>query len=104
MKTCVHCGTVLKDEDCSVCSECGCVLPVPTIENEQTKMKTKKKKPYVPPVIEINTDGYYDDRIPEDATELKKDKPNSSLGIKLGMLVFAVLLIISACVVGMTLM
>ena len=44
MKTCVHCGTVLKDEDCSVCSECGCVLPVPTIENEQTKMKTKKKK------------------------------------------------------------
>lgn len=104
MKTCVHCGAVLKDEDCSVCSECGCVLPVSTLETKGTKGQNKKKKPYVTPVIEINTDGYYDDRIPEDAAELKKDKPNSSLGIKLGMLIFAVVLIISACVVGMTLM
>ena len=37
MKTCVHCGAVLKDENCSVCSECGCVLPVPTLENGETK-------------------------------------------------------------------
>lgn len=104
MKTCVHCGTVLKDKDVSVCSECGCVLPVPTLENKETKGRGKKKKPYVSPIIEINTDGYYEDRIPEDAEKLKSDKPNSSLGIKLGMLVFAVVLIISACVVGMTLM
>ena len=103
MKTCVHCGAVLKDENCSVCSECGCVLQVPTLENGETKGK-KKKKPYVSPVIEINTDGYYNDRVPEDAEKLKADKPNSSLGIKLGMLIFAVVLIISACVVGMTLM
>lgn len=108
MKYCPYCGAELIDGAVSFCSECGEKLAAPP----QTEKKSKKKsKPRAVPVVtpepegdkhedDIGYDGYYDDILPEDDTEVRQglDKKLIKNIVILGV---AVIFIIGLAVLAM---
>ena len=86
MKKCPHCGAVMKDGAVSFCEIC--------------KMELPKEQATVQPV----QDEYYNDVLPDDANDQPEPKKSSNTAIKVGLLLFAVGLVIATCVVLMTML
>lgn len=75
MKKCPYCGAEM-DGALFLCSECG-------KQSEQ-------------PTVKPNYDQYYDDILPEDEGVETKRKGNSAVAVRVGLVVFALVLVISA--------
>ncbi len=75
MKKCPYCGAEM-DGALFLCPECG-------KQSEQ-------------PVVKPNYDQYYDDVLPEDEGVETKRKGDPAIAIRVGLVVFALVLVISA--------
>lgn len=102
MRYCPNCGAVLPDNTVSFCLNCKKEVQG---KKESVKSKNKRKKGKRKREGKVLTvvayDTYYDDILPEDADRIKESKRTDNLGVKIGLLCFAFLLIISTCVVVM---
>lgn len=109
MKFCPYCGAELIEGAVSFCSECGEKLVAPP----QTEKKTKKNpKPSNVPIVEpepetteheddaLGYDGYYDDVLPEDDTEVRQGL-DKKLVKNIALLGVAVIFIIGLAVLAM---
>jgi uncharacterized membrane protein YvbJ len=101
MKYCPYCGAILSDNTVSFCLQCK--KEVTGVEEPVQKNKTRKNKKRTPEIkkepIGVGYGDYYADVKPEDADRIKKTKNKDNLWIKLSLLAFAVILIVSACVI-----
>ena len=84
MKICKKCGVVIEDDAVLFCPECGAG------QFEKTPQNTVKQ---------TSTDTYYDDVLPEDAGQEEEKQNNTGLYVKIGLVSFVVMIIVSACAV-----
>ena len=94
MIKCKKCKNPLP-ETAHFCPNCGLE------RNPETKRRFRKKQSESREESELRqTDfgNYYDDRIPEDAEELKNRKPDNSLVLKFVLLGFGVSVMLAACI------
>ena len=68
---------------------------------KKKKGKIGKKKPKNDNQIKVGIGygSYYDDIVPEDAERVHEKKRKDNLGIKIGLLGFAVVLIVATCII-----
>ena len=94
MVKCKRCKNPLP-ETAHYCPNCG------QVRNPDKKKKGKRKQNESEEnahVLQTDFGNYYDDRIPEDAEELKNRKPDNSLVLKFVLLGFGVAVMLAACI------
>lgn len=102
MRYCSNCGSVLPDNAVSFCLICkkevqGVQEPIKKKRKEKIGKKTPQKQNQIK--LGVGYGSYYDDIIPEDADRIQEKKRKDNLGIKIGLLSFAVVLIVATCII-----
>lgn len=102
MRYCSNCGSVLPDNDVSFCLICkkevkGVQEPIKKKKKGKIGKKTPKNDNQIK--VGIGYGSYYDDIVPEDAERVHEKKRKDNLGIKIGLLGFAVVLIVATCII-----
>lgn len=77
------------------CSDCGAAF------NGADFLCPKCKES---PLPQAGYDSYYNDVLPEDASERNNRKPGSGIAVKIGLTVFGVVLAIAACIAVLSLL
>lgn len=94
MVKCKKCKNPLP-EAAHFCPNCGQVRTPGTVKRGKPKRNESGEEATI---RQTDFGNYYDDRIPEDAEELKSRKPDNSMVLKFALLGFGVIIVLAACI------